>query len=153
MIPRLLRKPLAIGVARVLEKAGRVITPISSRLPMGPASVQLLSHSGFMLPTHDTAAVRRAVKEFLQTPVEWYMHLAGAAAQHPRVSLRSIGVPTTFVAGRYDILASAKDMATAAERIPDAEYVVLSGSHFVQLEHPETVHEQLLDLLFRVEEH
>jgi len=106
-----------------------------------------------MLPTRETAAVSRAVKEFLQTPLDWYMHLARAAAKHPRVSLRSIGVPTTFVAGKYDILASAKDMASAADRIPDAEYVVLSGSHFVQLEHPETVHEQLIDLLFRAQEH
>ena len=153
LIPRLVRRPIAVGVTRVLEKVGRVITPFSSRLPMGPASAQLLSHSGFMLPTGETAAVSRAVKEFLQTPVDWYMHLARAAAKHPRVSLRSIRVPTTFVAGKHDILASARDMATAAERIPDSEYVVLNGSHFVQLEHPETVHEQLLDLLFRVQEH
>ena len=153
MIPRVVRKPIAVGVTRVLEKAGRVITPLSSRLPMGHASAQLLSHSGFMLPTHETAAVSRAVKEFLRTPVDWYMHLARNAAKHPRVSLRSIRVPTTFVAGKYDILASAKDMATAAERIPDAAYAVLTGSHFVQLEHPETVHEQLIDLLFRAQEH
>lgn len=153
MIPRLVRKPIAVGVTRILEKVGRVITPFSSRLPMGAASAQLLSHSGFMLPTRETESVSRAVKEFLQTPLDWYMHLARAAAKHPRVSLRSIAVPTTFVAGKYDILASAKDMASAAERIPDAEYVVLNGSHFVQLEHPETVHEQLIDLLFRVQEH
>lgn len=153
MIPRLIRKPIAVGVTRVLEKAGWIITPISSRLPMGPASAQLLSHSGFMMPTRETAAVSRAVKEFLQTPLDWYMHLARAAARHPRVSLRSIAVPTTFVAGRFDILASAKDMASAAERIPDSAYVVLNGSHFVQLEHPERVHAQLIDLLFRVREH
>jgi pimeloyl-ACP methyl ester carboxylesterase len=107
--------------------------------------------SGFMLPTKEIPAVRRAVKEFLTTPVDWYMHLALAAAEHPRVSLRHIRVPTTFVAGRYDLLASSKDMLTAAERIAGATYVELPGSHFVQLEHPEPVHDELLDLLRRVE--
>jgi pimeloyl-ACP methyl ester carboxylesterase len=77
------------------------------------------------------------------------MHLARAAAGHQRVSLRSVRVPTTFVAGRYDVLASAHDMRTAADRIPDAEFVLLPGSHFVQLEHPERVHDQLLRLVAR----
>ena len=150
-IPRVARKPIALGVTRLLERTGKAITPVSSRLPMGPVSGQVLSHSGFMLPTEETTAVRRAVKEFLQTPVDWYMHLARAAAEHPRVSLRNIKVPTVFVAGKYDILASAKDMATAAERIPDATYAELKGSHFLQLEHPEPVHAELLDLLSRVQ--
>lgn len=150
MIPRFARKPIALGVTRTLQRSGHVIGPVVSRLPVGPVAVQLLTHSGFMLPSSDVAAVRRAVKEFLQTPTDWYMHLARAAAEHPRVSLRMIKVPTTFVAGKYDILASAQDMETAAERIPDAEVVVLNGSHFIQLEHPGEVHAQLRALVARV---
>jgi pimeloyl-ACP methyl ester carboxylesterase len=150
MIPRPLRKPISVGVVRALEKVGPLLTPVTTRLPVGPVAAHTLSHSGFMLPTEDATALRRAVKEFLHTPVEWYMHLARAAAAHPRVSLRSIAVPTTFVAGRYDVLASSYDMYTAAQRIPDAAYVELKGSHFVQLEHPEPVHTELLKLLARV---
>jgi pimeloyl-ACP methyl ester carboxylesterase len=149
MIPRVARRPLALGVTKALGRAGRVIHPVSSRLPVGPRTAHLLTHSGFMLPVPDTTAVQHAVKEFLATPVDWYMHLARAAAGHPRVSLRSVRVPTTFVAGRYDVLASAHDMRTAADRIPDAEFVLLPGSHFVQLEHPERVHDQLLRLVAR----
>ncbi|MGZ4428049.1 MAG: alpha/beta fold hydrolase [Nocardioidaceae bacterium] len=149
LIPRLARKPLALGVASLLAHTGRVITPVTSRLPVSTLTAQLLTHSGFMMPVPDTDDVRRAVREFLQTPVDWYMHLARAAAGHPRVSLRSIRVPTTFVAGRYDVLASATDMYTAAERIPDARYVVLRGSHFLQLEHPAAVHRELMSLVAR----
>jgi pimeloyl-ACP methyl ester carboxylesterase len=149
MIPRPARRPIALGVTAVLGKAGRVIHPVSSRLPVGPRTARLLTHSGFMLPVPDTTAVQHAVKEFLATPVDWYMHLARAAAGHPRVSLRSVRVPTTFVAGRYDVLASARDMRTAADRIPGAEFELLPGSHFVQLEHPERVHDQLLRLVER----
>ena len=152
MVPRLVRRPIAIGVTRLVGKAGRLIHPVSSRLPVGPLTGHLLTHSGFMLPVPDNADVRRAVKEFLTTPVDWYMHLARVAAEHPRVSLRSIRVPATFIAGRYDILASAGDMRTAADRLKDASYVLLPGSHFVQLEHPEQVHEQLLALVDRAGE-
>jgi len=150
MIPRLARRPISVGVTKVLRRAGRVITPFSSRIPVGIAVAHLISHSGFMLPTREIPSLRRAVKEFLSTPVDWYMHLALAAADHPRVSLRHIRVPTTFVAGKYDILASSEDMSSAAERIPDATYVELPGSHFLQLEHPDAVHEQLLALFDRI---
>lgn len=150
LIPRPARKPIALGVTGALRRAGKAITPVTSRLPIGHRFATLITHSGFMLPGPHPEHVRRAVKEFLQTPVDWYMHLARAAAAHPRVSLRSIDVPTTLVAGRYDILASARDMATAAERLLDAEYVLLTGSHFLQLEHPHEVHRHLLALLHRV---
>ena len=150
MIPRLARRPISVGVTKVLRRAGRVITPFSSRIPVGIAVAHLISHSGFMLPTREIPSLRRAVKEFLSTPVDWYMHLALAAADHPRVSLRHIRVPTTFVAGKYDILASSEDMSRAAARIPDATYVELPGSHFLQLEHPDAVHEQLLALFDRI---
>ncbi len=149
MIPRPLRRPLAVGVTRAVGRVGCLIHPFSSRLPVGPLTAQVLTHSGFMLPGPASDDVRRAVKEFLTTPVDWYMHLATVAAEHPRVSLRSIRVPATFVAGRHDILASAHDMRTASERIPHADYVLLNGTHFVQLEHPELVHEQLLALVDR----
>lgn len=150
MLPRPVRRPIAVGVATAMQRLGRAVTPITSRLPVGPATVRLLTHSGFMLPANGTTDdVQRAVQEFLTTPVDWYMHLARAAAAHPRVSLRSIRVPTTFVAGKYDLLASAHDMRTAAERIPDASYVLLPGSHFLQLEHPDAVHEELRTLVSR----
>jgi pimeloyl-ACP methyl ester carboxylesterase len=153
LLPRPVRRPIAVGVADVLQRLGKVVTPVTSRLPVGPVTAQVLTHSGFMLPVGagggDIADVQRAVREFLTTPVDWYMHLARAAAEHPRVSLRSIRVPTAFVAGHYDVLASAHDMRTAAERIPDASYEVLPGSHFLQLEHPQFVHEQLLALVTR----
>lgn len=149
MIPRIARRPVAVGVTRILRRLGRVLTPVTSRVPVGHAVAQVLSHSGFMLPTHEVDSLRTAVEEFLTTPVDWYMHLALAAAEHPRVPLRHIRVPAAFVAGRYDLLASSADMSTAAARIPDATYVELPGSHFLQLEHPDAVHAELLRLLRR----
>jgi pimeloyl-ACP methyl ester carboxylesterase len=104
-----------------------------------------------MLPSADPDVVERSVREFLTTPVDWYMHLARAAARHDRVSLSRVRVPSVFVAGRYDVLASSHDMRTAADRIPGSRYVELRGSHFLQMEHPESVHEELLELVGSLE--
>ncbi|MEO5708681.1 MAG: alpha/beta hydrolase [Nocardioidaceae bacterium] len=146
-IPRWARRPLSIGVATTLARTGWAITPVTSRLPIGPRAANLLRHSGFMMPSAATEVVERAVREFLTTPVQWYMHLARAAARHDRVSLRGIRVPAVFVAGSHDILASAKDMRTASDRIPGSTYVELRGSHFLQMERPTEVHQQLLSLV------
>jgi pimeloyl-ACP methyl ester carboxylesterase len=152
LVPRPLRKPVTVNLARLMKLVGRPASVITTRMPFGRLSIELLTHSGFMLPVPDKAIATRAVKEFLHTPVEWYMHLALHSSLHLRVSLRGIEVPTAFLAGRYDVLASTDDMRTAAERIPGATYDELSASHFLPLEHPEEVHAGLLELLDRVGE-
>ncbi|MGH3318470.1 MAG: alpha/beta fold hydrolase, partial [Nocardioidaceae bacterium] len=129
---------------------GHLLSPITRALPIGRITATALRHSGFMFPSADPAVVRRAVREFLTTDVDWYFHLAVAAARHERVSLRGIGVPTAFVAGRWDVLADNKDIRSASERIAEATCSVLPGSHFLQVEHPEQVHEELLTLVRRV---
>lgn len=149
-VPRPVRPFVTVNSARAMKLAGRPLTQVTRRLPVGPVSGALLTHSGFMLPVPDPANARRAVKEFLTTPVDWYMHLALAASRHVRVSLRDIAVPTSFVAGRYDLLASSHDMRTAAERIAGATYVELPASHFAQMERPAEVHQLLIDLLHRI---
>ena len=134
-------------MATTLARTGWALTPVTSRLPVGPRVANLLRHSGFMMPDADLAVVERAVREFLSTPVQWYMHLARAAARHDRVPLSRVRVPAVFVAGSYDILASAADMRTAAERIPGSTYVEMRGSHFLQMERPDEVHAHLLALV------
>ena len=152
MVPRLIRKPITVTTARVMKLAGRPLTQIASRLPVGPLTHAVLSHSGFMLPMPHPELARRAIKEFLTTPVDWYMHLALHSSLHLRVSLSSIDVPTSFLAGKLDILASSYDMRTAAERIPGASYEEMWATHFISMEKPAEVHEALLDLLDRVPE-
>jgi pimeloyl-ACP methyl ester carboxylesterase len=151
-VPRALRKHVATTIARALKLGGKPLSAVARRLPVGPRSIAMLSHTGFMLPIPDHELGARAVREFLSTPVDWYMHLALHSSLHPRISLRNVRVPTTFVAGRYDVLAGAGEMRTASERIPGAAYVELRASHFVPMEKPGEVHELLLDLLDRVEQ-
>lgn len=149
-LPRLATKAVTVNLARAFKLGGKLLTPIASRLPVGPRGIAVLSHTGFMFHIPDQELAAAAVKEFLTTPVDWYMHLAVHTSRHPRVSLRDIKVPVTLVAATYDILAGARHMATAAERLPDASYVELRGTHFLQMEQPGRVHELLQDFLARV---
>jgi pimeloyl-ACP methyl ester carboxylesterase len=151
LIPRPLRQPAAVGVARALELLGPALTPLTRRMPVGPLTTTALRFSGFMFPTASASDVRRAVREFLTTPVDWYGHLAVAAARHRRVSLSRIGVPARFVAGRFDLMASHHDMRTAAERLDEADYVRLRGSHFLTLEKSGEVTRMLREFVEQVE--
>lgn len=150
LLPRFAARALSVNLARAIKLGGRALTPVTTRLPIGPKAVAAISHSGLMLPlAHPDLAVV-AIKEFLSTPVEWYCHLALGTSRHARVSLRDIHVPVEFVAATFDILAGARHMATAAERLSDATYVELRGTHFIQMERPDEVHDLLLAFLDRV---
>lgn len=149
-IPRFARAAITVNAARLMRTLGKPASVLARNLPIGPRAVALVSHSGFMLPVADVELTAETIREMLRTPVDWYMHLAVETSKHVRVSLRDIAVPTTFVAGRWDVLASAADMRTAAERITGAEYVEFNASHFVAMEKPAEVHALLLDLLDRV---
>ncbi len=149
-VPRVAARALTVSLSRVVKLGGRALTPITSRLPIGPRAINLLTHSGLMfrLPDPELAAV--AVSEFLTTPVEWYCHLALSTSKHARVSLSTIKVPAVFVAANFDLLAGARHLASAADRMEDAEYVELRGTHFIQMEQPERVHQLLIDFLERI---
>ena len=148
-MPRVVRRTISVNSARALRRSGPLVTPFTTRMPLTPWTLAL-RYSGFMFPRARPDVVRLALQEFLTTPIDWYMHLALEAARHPRVSLSAIDVPATFVAGRWDLVTGAREMATAAKRIPQATYVELRGGHFLPLERPETIHAELHALIRRV---
>ncbi|RYE77367.1 MAG: alpha/beta hydrolase [Myxococcales bacterium] len=150
-IPRPLRAAITVNIARALSVVGGLASKVVTAVPIGPRGVHVLTHSGFMLPTPDPANTQRVIREFLTTPLDWYMRMAVETSKHVRVSLRDIKVPASFVSGTYDVLASAADMRTAAERIEGATYDELKASHFLSMEHPDEVHRLLRELLDRVE--
>jgi pimeloyl-ACP methyl ester carboxylesterase len=149
-LPHVLARTLTVNLSRAMKYGGRALSPIARRLPVGERTVVVLGHTGYMLPIPDTGLAAVAIKEFLTTPIDWYFHLALKTSEHARVRLSTINVPAFFVAGKYDLLAGARDMATAAERMGEATYVELKASHFVQMEQPEKVHGLLLEFLERV---
>lgn len=150
-LPRTIARAVTVNFARALSLGGALVSPLSTRLPMGPRTVSVLTRSGFMFPVPDREVTQRALKEFVTTPVDWYFHLALRTSEHPRVRLSRIDVPAMFVAGRWDVLAGPKAMHSAAARMKDATYVELNGTHFIAMEQPEVVHDLLLEFLERVD--
>lgn len=146
-LPHWAARIATVNLSRVMKLGGRALSPIASRLPIGPRTVAALGHSGFMLPQAHPELSARAIKALLEVPMEWYFHLALKTSEHARVSLSAINVPAFFVAGRYDVLAGARDMATAASRMTEATFVELRASHFAQMEQPEVVHQLLVEFL------
>lgn len=150
-VPHVVARAVTVNAARALKYTGWALTPITTRLPVGRRAIAALERTGFMFPVADRDLTATAVREFLTTPVGWYFHLVLSASEHTRVSLSRVKVPTCFVAATYDLMAGARDMHTAAERLEDATYVELLGSHFIQMERPDEVHALLLEFLERVD--
>ena len=64
-LPHGVAQRLTVSLSRALRTTGRVISPVTTRLPFGGRAVTALTHSGFMLPTPDNELTARAVREFL----------------------------------------------------------------------------------------
>lgn len=148
-LPQPVNETITVNTVRLGRVLSPALTPVTTAVPVGPGTVQTLSRTGFMLGVDDQEAAAAAMREFLTTPAGWYCHLALHASRHQRVSLSGITVPTSFVAGRWDVLAGPRQMATAAERMPDADFTELHGSHFLPLEQPMRIHQLLRELLGR----
>lgn len=150
VLPRPVARVVTVNLSRALRHGGWALSPVVRRIPVGGRAIAALSHTGFMLPVADRELAATAVREFLTTPVDWYAHLALSTSRHARVRLSRVEVPAFFVAGRWDVLSGARDMLSAAQRLRDATYVELPGSHFIQMEQPDRVHALLLEFLERV---
>ncbi|MCW2768425.1 MAG: alpha/beta hydrolase fold protein [Nocardioides sp.] len=151
-LPRVAARALTVNLSKVLKLTGKALTPIASRLPVGPRTVDVLSHTGFMFSMPDPELTAVAISEFLKTPVDWYFHLALRTSEHGRVSLSRISVPVMLVGATFDLLSGTRHMMSAAERVQEGTYVELRGSHFIQMEQPERVHQLLLDFLAQVDQ-
>ena len=149
LVPRRLRRPLGLTVA----KAGRAIGPqlnlLAKVVPTNRAFVEVFRHSGIMLPYAEVEDVTPWVKTFFHQDFEWYFHLAVALERHGRIDPSFIDVPVTIVAGAIDALTSHADVLEYASQIPHAEVHSLPGSHCLPLEFPDRIMEMLRDLYVR----
>ena len=109
-VPHVVARALTVNLARTLKHTGWALSPVASRLPIGPRAIDLIRRTGFLGRVPDPELAAMSVKEFLRTPIDWYFHLALSTSRHARVSLSRITVPTMFVAATSDVLAGARDM-------------------------------------------
>jgi pimeloyl-ACP methyl ester carboxylesterase len=83
------------------------------------------------------------LKEFSRHDWSWYRHLSVALADHAPLDVSGVHCPVTFLAGRFDSLVDVEDLRKAARAIPGARFRELMGTHFLPLQYPEVMLEEL----------
>lgn len=149
-IPSLVARHTMITLSRLGYVTNRFVAPLSTKLPWTTWTAKAVQATGFIHPRADTEHVRLLLREFASNEPGWFAHLALNTADHARVSLSAVRVPTVFIAGSWDILTGAGDMRSAAARIDGARFVELPGSHFLMIEYPDLIHAELLAFVARV---
>ena len=152
-LPRPVAKQIMISLARGGYLGGNALSPFIRRIPWTRLTTRAVQRTGFISKEADTDQLRIMLREFCTTNPRWYAHMALGVSQGVRVPLSGIRVPVTFIAGKQDILTGARDMKTAAQRIPDSKFIELKATHFLPLERPQVIHDELLALVARAEAH
>ena len=142
-VPRRLRAPMGRLGSRLLP----VVGPL---LPLAVASMppwqELLSPAALRGPAHEAAhlgLLRAVLHEFAQNDWTWFRYLADAVAQHAPLDVSSVRCPVTFVAGRHDSLVDVADVRAAARSVPGARLREMTGTHFLPLQYPAVMAEEL----------
>lgn len=143
-VPSIVARHAMITLSRAAFMTNRLVAPLTTNIPWTRWTARAVKATGFIHPRADTEDVRRLLADFMTTEPGWFAHLALNTADHARISLSNIRVPTVFIAGTWDILAGSRDVRSAAARIEGSRFLELSGSHFLMIDHPETVHDELL---------
>jgi pimeloyl-ACP methyl ester carboxylesterase len=105
--------------------------------------------AGHLPPLPDPAASAEVARQFAAHEWTWYSELLLAAGDHPALDTGFVSFPVTLVGGTLDVAAAAPDIRAATTRIPQARFVPLVGTHFLPLEQPERVHQELVALAER----
>jgi pimeloyl-ACP methyl ester carboxylesterase len=140
-----------LGLSYAVRLSGSFAHPVSRNIPWTSWTTDLLRRVRLIRPEADTEDLRALMKEFCRTDPGWYAHLALGIVSQRRISLSGIGVPVTFLAGRYDFLTGSRDMLKASQGIPHSRFRELPASHFIPIEFPAAVTTELLDLVERAQ--
>lgn len=100
----------------------------------------------------DPAVARFAERLIESTPIDVVAEFYPAFAEHDKSATLSLfrDLPVLILAGDKDLVTPSSHSEAIADRLPDAELVIVpDAGHLVMLEHPETVTDRLADLLVR----
>ncbi|WP_367136174.1 alpha/beta fold hydrolase [Saccharothrix sp. HUAS TT1] len=134
-VPVRLRRAVGVAGVKALKAAGPLLNAVLHRLPVPDVGGRVV----------------RTVRHYLQHDWRWYFTLALALGRAPRLDPTGVTCPTTVLAARYDPLACVSGVVGAVAALPQARVRVLPNTHFLPLEDPRVVVEELELLLDRVD--
>ncbi len=150
-VPEAVRRLLAAGGSASLRLTGDLLESISAQLPVGDWSARLLRQAGLLPDRGHRASTTAALRNLVQHDWRRHVELALAWSASVRDSLPRISCPVTLLTGRHDPLGEPLTTARQIGSLPQARVRLLDASHFIPLEAPDTVREELALLLRRVE--
>ena len=142
-VPRPFRSPMGRLSSRLLPVLGPLLPVAAASLPPWR---DLLSAAALRGPAREAShpgALRAVLHEFSTHDWSWYRRLALGLSEHAPLDVSSVRCPVTFLAGRYDSLVDVADVRAAARRVHGARLRVLMGTHFLPLQYPEVMLEEL----------
>jgi 3-oxoadipate enol-lactonase len=148
-VPRTLRPHLGRLGSRLLPVVGPLLPVLTASLP---AWQDLLAPGAVRGPAREAqhpASLVTVLREFSRHDWKWFRHSADAVAHHAPLDVSGVRCPVTFLAGRFDSLADVGDLRAAARSIPGARFRELLGTHFLPLQYPEVMTEELRALSAR----
>lgn len=150
-VPSELRRHLAELATRLVRDAGPVLNAVLHRVPVNWLTATVVRHSGVMLPASPTEDVIAAGKRFLSHDWGWYGRLALALADEPAPDVTRVSCPVSVLVGRYDVIADPRYVASSVGALPQARIRVLPTSHFLPLEAPDELADELRLLIERAD--
>ena len=141
-VPRPLRAPMGRLSSRLLPVFGPLLPLVVSL----PSWRDALTVTGLRGPAKEAAhpgGLGAVLREFSRHDWIWYRHMSVALADHAPLDVSKVRCPVTFVAGRYDSIVDIEDVRAAARSIPGARIRELMGTHFLPLQYPEVMLEEL----------
>lgn len=148
-IPREFREPSGQLGAWLLRAVG---PPVAGLFSLLPRALDAADRFGLGEHTRDVPGLTtlgQVVREFSSHPWTYYSQLVLASAEHRAMDTSFVTFPVTVVAGLLDTLAATADLRTMAERIPCARFLQLNGTHFLPLQYPDQLHDELRALATR----
>jgi pimeloyl-ACP methyl ester carboxylesterase len=142
-VPRRLRAPMGRLGSRLLPVVGPVLPLVVASLPPWQ---DLLSPAALRGPAQEAGhpgMLREVLHEFARNDWPWFRYLADAVAHHAPLDVSSVGSPVTFLAGRHDSLVDVADVRAAARAVPGARLREMAGTHFLPLQYPAVMAEEL----------
>jgi 3-oxoadipate enol-lactonase len=148
-VPRPLRSRVGRASSWLLPVLGPLAPLAAATLPPSEDALSAAALRAVAKEFTHLGTLGAVVREFSRHDWRWYRHLAVGVAEHAPLDVSGVRCPVSFVAGRFDSLVDPREVRAAARSIPGAEYDELRGTHFLPLQYPEAMAEELARLVRR----
>lgn len=153
-LPTPLREPAGKLSTRLLPVVGPGLSVLAAGLPRADHPFSLTGLEAVAREVRHAHSMVAVLRAFAEHDWDWFTKLALAAGEQRPMDVSTVACPVTLLAGRHDAVTSSRDIQAVAAAIPDARVRVLpAGTHFVPLQYPDRMLDELRLLADRTDLH